>query len=169
MSSLSNWIPWSQHLTDKKNRAISEQGSYQGSCLCGSVHYEIRPPFSTFQYCHCSRCRKATGSSHASNIILPPRQFNWIQGENLVARYEPASSKHFATSFCQNCGSTLPWLAKTGKAIVIPAGTLDDHPNITPEQNIFWASRAPWFELPHKLKAFPTLPGKSKVCLLDDD
>lgn len=143
-----------------------EQANFHGSCLCGSVEYEIWPPYFTFQYCHCSRCRKATGSAFASNIILPPMQFNWTKGENLVKRYEPVSSKHFATSFCQNCGSTLPWLAKTGKAIVIPAGTLDEYPNITPQQNIFWGSRAPWFELPHQLTVFSTLPGKSKGCLL---
>jgi hypothetical protein len=47
-------------LTDKKNRAISEQGSYQGSCLCGSVHYEIRPPFSKAKKKKKGETRKTT-------------------------------------------------------------------------------------------------------------
>ena len=142
--------------------------SYCGSCLCGSVHYEISPPYSTFQYCHCSRCRKATGSAHASNIIMPPEQFNWTAGKAFVGRYEPTDSKHFATCFCKRCGSTLPWLAKTGGAIIVPAGTLDDFPELFPERNIFWDSRAPWYKLPHQLDAFPTLPGKSEACCLAD-
>ncbi|MEM5536944.1 GFA family protein [Neptuniibacter pectenicola] len=141
---------------------------YQGSCLCGSVHYEITPPYTTFQYCHCSRCRKATGSAHASNIIIPPTQFAWISGEALVGRYEPKESKHFANNFCKRCGSTLPWLAKTGGAVVVPAGTLDQAPGAHPERNIFWQSRAPWYTLPHQLNAFPTLPNKSEACCLLD-
>lgn len=141
--------------------------SYSGSCLCGSVRYEITPPYSTFQYCHCSRCRKITGSAHASNIIMPPEQFRWTQGEALVGRFEPSDSKHFATSFCKQCGSSLPWLAKTRKALVVPAGTLDDGPDTLPERNLFWDSRASWYVFPQQLDAFETLPGKSEACRLD--
>jgi hypothetical protein len=148
---------------------MNEKDALNGSCLCGNVHYAITPPYSTFQYCHCSRCRKATGSAHASNIIMPPEQFNWTRGEEYVGRYEPIDSKHFATCFCKNCGSTLPWLAKTKKAIVIPAGTLDEHPGATPERNLFWESRAPWYQFPHQLPGFATLPGKSEArCLIEE-
>lgn len=142
----------------------------KGSCLCGSVTYEILPPFIAFQYCHCSRCRKVTGSAHASNILMPPEQFRWTQGEEMVGRYEPEDAKHFATCFCKNCGSHLPWLAQTGKAMVIPAGTLDQIPpsyDLIPEQNLFWDSRATWYQFPHRLNAYPTLPGKSIACKLE--
>lgn len=54
------------------------------SYLCGQVYYEITPPYSTFQYCFRSRWRKATGSDHASNIIIPPEQFNELN-VNLTA------------------------------------------------------------------------------------
>ncbi|WP_286240172.1 GFA family protein [Neptuniibacter halophilus] len=139
-----------------------------GSCLCGEVRYEISPPYLHFQYCHCSRCRKATGSAHASNIILPPAQFRWLAGEDQVGHFIPEDTRHFANGFCRRCGSTLPWLAKTGKAMVVPAGTLDNGPDMSPEWNLFWESRATWYRLPHELNAYPTLPGKSEPCRLNE-
>lgn len=35
----------------------------RGSCLCGDVRFEVRMPAAWFQCCHCSRCRKKTGSA----------------------------------------------------------------------------------------------------------
>ena len=95
----------------------------RGSCLCAKVSYEITGNMGVFQYCHCSRCRKFTGSAHASNLFVAPGDFSWLSGEELVGRYDPADTKYFATCFCKNCGSSLPWLSKSEKVVVIPAGT----------------------------------------------
>ena len=130
----------------------------RGSCLCGAVSYEFEGPVYVFQYCHCSRCRKFTGSAHGSNIIVNPKQFRWLNGEDQVGRYELPDAKYFATSFCQRCGSSLPWLAQNGASVVIPAGTLDEDPEIRPTQNIFWHSRAPWREEPGALVQHDELP-----------
>ncbi|MCU7814031.1 MAG: GFA family protein [Candidatus Thiodiazotropha sp. (ex Rostrolucina anterorostrata)] len=133
-----------------------------GSCLCGKVAYVIKGNLGIFQYCSCSRCRKFTGSAFASNLFVSPDDFEWIDGEKYVGRYELKEVKYFATAFCTNCGSSLPWLAQTGKVVVIPAGTLDKDPQIRPSQNIFCASRAVWFEEPASLPEFEELPpGKS--------
>ena len=32
-----------------------------GSCLCGSVAYELQGDARRFYHCHCERCRKASG------------------------------------------------------------------------------------------------------------
>lgn len=134
----------------------------RGSCLCGSVTYDITPPLKTFQYCHCARCRKVTGSAHAANIFVPPAQFQWLSGEGLVGRFEVSDAKYFATSFCKNCGSSMPWAVQGGKNIVVPAGTLDEEPGIEPQQNIFWGSRAPWYKETCDMNKFSALPTKSK-------
>lgn len=133
-----------------------------GSCLCGRVHYEIQGHLGIFQYCHCSRCRKFTGSAHAANLLVTPNQFRWLKGEDCLGRFEPEESKHFATAFCMHCGSSLPWHAKTGKTVVIPAGTLDSPPDITPSQNIFCASRAQWYAAASDLPEYETLPPKRR-------
>lgn len=44
-----------------------------GSCLCGSVEYEVTGEAQRFYHCHCQRCRKATGKGHASNLLMTPQ------------------------------------------------------------------------------------------------
>ena len=132
----------------------------KGSCLCNEVQYEITGSLGVFQYCHCSRCRKFTGSAYAANIIVAPNQFRWLVGEEFLGRFEVPDARHFATSFCKNCGSSLPWLAKSGKSVVIPAGTLDGDPEIRPFQNIFYGSRADWYKEASELIKYDELPTK---------
>lgn len=131
-----------------------------GSCLCRKVAYEITANLGIFQYCHCSRCRKFTGSAYGANLLVLPQHFRWVRGEEYVGRYELEEARHFATSFCKHCGSSLPWLGKTGKAVIVPAGTLDTDPGIKPQQNIFYASRAPWYLEASALPVYEELPPK---------
>lgn len=134
----------------------------RGGCLCRQVAYVIRGHLGIFQYCHCSRCRKFTGSAFAANLLVAPEDFQWLRGEDQVGRYELAEAKHFATAFCKHCGSSLPWLGKSGKAVVIPSGSLDDDPGIQPFQNIFWDSRAAWYVEPGELLRYAELPPKQR-------
>ncbi len=131
-----------------------------GSCLCGKVKYQLTGNTGIFQYCHCSRCRKFTGSAHASNLFVMPEDFHWQQGEEHVGRFEPEDTKHFATCFCKHCGSSLPWKNKSGKVVIVPAGTLDDDPDIRPIQNIYWSSKANWYIPTSELAKHDELPTK---------
>ena len=133
-----------------------------GRCLCKKVSYAIKGHLGIFQYCHCSRCRKFTGSAFAANLLVSPADFQWLSGEEFVGRYELEDAKHFATSFCTHCGSSLPWLGKSGQAVVVPAGTLDDDPGIQPLQTIFWGSRAVWYAEPNTLPKQDQLPLKAR-------
>ena len=130
----------------------------KGSCLCGRVTYEVDPPFKVFQYCHCSRCQKSSGTAHAANLFVDPVQFRWTSGEEYTSRYEVPDAKYFAKCFCKNCGSSLPWLAKGGKNLVIPAGSLDESPDIRPQHIVFWDSKATWYIEPEHLQKFAELP-----------
>ena len=131
-----------------------------GSCLCGKVEYVFSGAVKVFQYCHCSRCQKFTGSAHASNIIIDPEIFHWTRGEEYVGRFELPDAKYFATSFCKNCGSSLPWLTKTGTALIVPAGGLNDDPDVRPKHNIYYADKAPWYVEVGSLVKYDELPIK---------
>lgn len=134
----------------------------KGSCLCKTVQYEIFGHLGIFQYCHCSRCRKISGSAFAANIIVAPEQFRWLCGEDSVERYELPEAKHFASCFCSSCGSSLPWMAQTGKAVIVPAGTLDDDPQIRPHQNLFCSNDAAWYVEPGQLTRYDEMPPRKK-------
>jgi hypothetical protein len=116
----------------------------RGSCLCGAVKYEVHPPFSKFAHCHCTRCRKATGAAHASNIYVAPAQLNWLGGEESVAHFDLPSALSFARWFCRSCGSPVPRISRSRRTVVVPAGSLDDSPEEKPKARIFCGSEASW-------------------------
>ncbi len=116
----------------------------RGSCLCGSVQYEISGEPAKFYHCHCQRCRKATGTGHASNLLLKPGTIKWLQGEELIKLYKVPEAKRFTNCFCSNCGGRVPRYVKETDSILIPAGSLDSEPPIRPQARIFWSSRADW-------------------------
>src|SRR6185437_1276109 len=104
----------------------------RGSCLCGLITYEVQLPVSKFAHCHCSRCRKATGAAHASNVYVPAEQLLWRSGHDHIRRFDLASALSFAKWFCDRCGSPVPRISRSGKTAVVPAGSLDDVPHDMP-------------------------------------
>lgn len=118
--------------------------TFRGSCLCGAVQYEISGEPKKFYHCHCRRCRKASGTGHASNLLVKPGAIKWIQGEERVRIYKVPEAKRFARHFCSVCGGSLPRYVKETDFIVIPAGTLDSDAMLQPQARIFWDSRASW-------------------------
>jgi hypothetical protein len=136
----------------------SEPELLTGCCLCGAVTYEVRSPFLRFAHCHCSRCRKATGTGHATNLYCAPEQFAWLTGEDLVVRYDLPSARSFATVFCCRCGCPLPHRTRSGREIVVPAGSLDKQPKQKPQVRIFWNSRVNWSCDGDDLPRFAELP-----------
>jgi len=122
-----------------------------GSCLCGIVAYEARLPFLQFVNCYCSRCRKATGSAYAANALVKPDAFLWIRGEDKINRYDLPTAHSFATSVCSRCGSPVPHFTRSGREVIIPAGSLDSDPGEKPSRNVHWSSRVPWLPPPGDL------------------
>ncbi|MEE4161347.1 MAG: GFA family protein [Woeseiaceae bacterium] len=115
-----------------------------GSCLCGAVAYEVTGDIQAFYHCHCRRCRKVTGTGHASNLILKAGEVTWSRGSELLRRYDVPDAKRFASVFCERCGSPLPRLSPGSGLVIVPAGSLDHDPPVAPEARIFSASRAAW-------------------------
>jgi hypothetical protein len=114
------------------------------------VRFEITPPVSGFRYCHCSRCRKATGSAHAANIFLPQSQLKWLAGESLIQQFDLPGAKRFAVCFCTKCGTRVPHKIKGTENYLVPAGILDADIGRRPESSIFWGSRAAWYCAPEE-------------------
>ena len=115
-----------------------------GSCLCGLVRFEVDPPFQIMAHCHCSRCRKSTGTGHATNLTAGPGQLRWLSGEDAIGRYELPTAQSYGKWFCSTCGSPVPRLRRDGRLYIVPAGSLDADPGVRPSHRIFWSSRAPW-------------------------
>lgn len=121
------------------------QTTVTGSCLCGAVKYQVTGEPKRFFHCHCSRCRKATGTTgHASNLFLQPGTLKWLSGEEQIRAFKVPEAGRFTNVFCAICGSRMPRQPKDTDAVIIPAGSLDDQAPIKPEARIFYGSRAAW-------------------------
>lgn len=117
------------------------QTEHLGSCLCGAVRFRITGAFERFYLCHCSHCRKDTGSAHAANLFSSTAKIEWLSGQDQVSTFKLPQTRH-RKCFCAICGSALPISSPT--MLVVPAGSLDTQSSITPDANIFTASRAAW-------------------------
>src|SRR5258708_9827378 len=100
----------------------------RGACLCQSVRFEADLPFTKFLKCHCSRCRRASGSAFAANAYVPPPAFRWTLGQDNVVRFDLPEATSFSTCFCRQCGSPLPHPTRSGRDVIIPARSLLDVP-----------------------------------------
>lgn len=128
---------------------------HSGSCLCGKVAFEIMGDFESFYLCHCSRCRKDTGSAHASNLFSTSATLNWLTGAEEVKTFTLPETRH-SRSFCTTCGSALPSAQMSGKLLVVPAGSLDTDVKIKPACHISMADKAQWDD---ELEKIPTTKG----------
>ncbi|MDO9362528.1 MAG: GFA family protein [Sphingopyxis sp.] len=127
-------------------------GTALGSCLCGTVRFEVTGGFDAFFLCHCSRCRKNSGSAHGANLFAASATIDWLSGAEKVTSYHLPETQH-ARAFCKTCGSALPSLQMDGALLVVPAGSLDTPADIRPMAHICCASRADWdvdlSDIPH--------------------
>jgi hypothetical protein len=114
-----------------------------GSCCCGDVEFTLEDSFSNFFFCHCEQCRKLTGSAHASNLFTSPDNINWIKGVEKIKRYDH-SERSFSKAFCENCASGLPFISKSGKSLIVPAGSLNGEPSIKLDAQIFCSEQTEW-------------------------
>ena len=126
---------------------------HHGSCLCGAVRFEIEGSFERFFLCHCSFCRKDTGSAHAANLFSTTAKLAWLAGEDQVTTYQLPSTRH-TKSFCKTCGSALP-RQPDATTVVVPAGSLESALTNRPDAHIFVSSRADW---DRELETVPTVP-----------
>ena len=129
-----------------------------GSCLCGAVRYTVSGEAQRFYHCHCSRCRKASGTGHASNLFVQG-SLTWNSGEELVRTFKLPEAARFANSFCEVCGSRMPRFIEKLGMVFIPAGSLEDEPDMRPQARIFLDSRAKWSCDESALPWFEQYPG----------
>lgn len=122
----------------------SPEHPVHGSCLCGGVRYALTAPFRRANLCHCSRCRKHSGSVGCAQGRVRADAFTLLQGGELLTVYRPDGGG-MAKVFCRVCGSSLfggEW--PDGDEVSVRLGPLDDDPGITVQFHSFAAAPAPW-------------------------
>jgi len=118
----------------------------RGSCLCGGVRFAYARAVSQVGMCHCSQCRKVSGTASNAVIVVPAAELRWLAGQQLVQEFAKPSG--WGSTFCRACGSPLPRKMPDAEAYWVPAGLLDDDPGLRIAGHIWVGSKAPWDAIP---------------------
>ena len=122
-----------------------------GKCLCGGVHYAVADAFVYAANCHCSNCRRTTGSAFKPFAGIEREKFRVTRGADTVMTFgeEDGHDAH-----CRACGSLLYSVVRDGAFVHVAMGTLMDDPTIRPSAHIFVGSKAPWFTITDDLPQY---------------
>jgi catechol 2,3-dioxygenase-like lactoylglutathione lyase family enzyme len=122
-----------------------------GRCYCGAVSYRVDDAFVYASNCHCSNCRRTTGSAFKPFAGIEREKLELVDGGNslLVVGDDDLNDTH-----CAVCGSLLFSVVREGSYVHVALGTLLDAPSVRPTKHIFVGSKAPWFEIGDDLPRF---------------
>ena len=137
------------------NGRVASPRLLAGTCLCGKVAYQVADTFEYAMNCHCSQCRRATGSAFKSFAGIQADRLALSRGHAAVLRYGGTDAHDVR---CVGCGSLLYSLVRDGRYVHVALGTLLDTPAIRPTMHIFVGSKAPWFDIADTLPQFDRLP-----------
>ena len=134
---------------------MSEPRTVRGGCACGAVVFEVPDEFAYALICHCSKCRRRTGSAFKPFGGIPVGAVRVTEGEGHLQRFGDGIDHDLS---CGTCGSLLWSVVRDGEWAHVAYGTLIDAPSRAPGAHIHTASRAPWETICDDLPQFETLP-----------
>ncbi|MEL6464937.1 MAG: GFA family protein [Pseudomonadota bacterium] len=108
-----------------------------GGCLCGAVRFVACNVPTSFGICHCTSCRRWTGSA-LCEVSVQTEDLTWTGTEHIATR---ASSGWAERAWCRVCGTNLyfrqtkqdKWFGATD----LPLGLFDDPDGFTLTHEIF--------------------------------
>ncbi|MER8369695.1 GFA family protein [Mesorhizobium sp. M0306] len=130
---------------NSRNRTLA------GKCLCGAVQYAVADAFIYAANCHCSNCRRTTGSAFKPFAGIERDRLSLATGEDnlMIFGDETGHDAH-----CKTCGSLLYSVVRDGAFVHVAMGSLVDEPTIRPTQHIFVGSKAKWFTITDDLPQY---------------
>src|SRR5882757_6211669 len=106
-----------------------------GECFCRAVRYAVADTFEYALNCHCSNCRRTTGSVFKPFAGIIRDKLGITAGDDNVMIYGDANASHDV--HCRRCGSLLYSIVRDGAYVHVAMGTLVDGPSIRPSAHIF--------------------------------
>ncbi len=128
---------------------------FTGGCLCGAVRYEIIGDPVRVAHCHCVDCRRATGSSFATNAFFKEDDLVVLQGTTKAYSHTADSGNTMTKEFCPECGSQLFGSGSGNQGIrTVKVGTIDDASAIQPQIEVFVSRALPFTRHPEFTEKF---------------
>lgn len=132
-----------------------------GSCLYGKVKFSINKDIQTMYHCHCSLCRKQSGTGSNSATLVNETLFEWVPGIDSIGTFRKDSG--FTSCFCISCGSPVPNKVGNSSFIWIPLGLLDETPIIKKRLGFCINSKSDWVPVIQLEQEYLELPSSSEL------
>jgi hypothetical protein len=129
----------------------------KGHCFCGAVQIEVEDAFEYAAYCHCSRCRRRTGSAFTAFGGIATEKLRVTVGADQLALINESAEGYYC--LCRQCLSPLFALTRQRKYVHVQLGVLSDAPSRRPDHHIQVASKAPWHDITDDLPQYAEFPG----------
>ncbi len=115
----------------------------KGSCLCGSITYEVTTDLHPVCACHCNQCRKVSGNyvtatkCDSNHLHIKGNSLTWFKSSDTAER-----------GFCATCGSNLFWRRYASKLTSIWAGSIDGPTGLKMTRQIHPDTKGDYYDLP---------------------
>lgn len=114
---------------------------WTGGCLCGAIRFRINKDPECAAHCHCSICRKQTGTAFTTGVGFEADAFEWTKGKPTYFR----DSVGVDRGFCARCGSSMTW-EPAGRGITVFVGCLDRAEDVRPTSHTYISTMMPWLK-----------------------
>ncbi len=130
---------------------------FTGGCLCGAIRYEVTSDPIRTAHCHCDDCRRATGSSFATNVFVKEDDLVVLQGELKSYQHPTDSGATMTKEFCGDCGAQLfGYSSGSVGAKGVKVGSIDDASFVRPEIEVYVSRALPFTRLSDETEKFET-------------
>lgn len=131
----------------------------RGDCLCGKTGYESEGEPVVMAACHCTDCKKHSGSAFGLYVGVPRDSLKTNGTELTTFEGKGGTGNYFHRTFCGACGSSMYCaIGAAPDLLFIHAGTLDDATWVTPEVQAWSGRQLPCVNLPDGTKFDENLP-----------
>ena len=124
----------------------------KGGCLCDSVSFLITDDLMYAGYCHCSECRRWTGSAFSVTGGVNESKFTLVKGEACLSSFKKGENS--IAYFCKNCSSIVYGKVPAHNMIFVMLGTLEESPSLKPQWHIYTDSKLDWYQINDDLPQF---------------
>lgn len=126
-----------------------------GGCLCSGVKFTYSGGVGPAGYCHCTDCRRCTGSAYTLSVRFAASNFEIERGNLGNFTKVGESGQALTRHFCKDCGSPI-YTSSEGhpEFLFVKAGVIEDPSLVRPVREIWTRSRVPWAEIPHNMASF---------------
>lgn len=128
----------------------------QGNCLCGLTRFELTVSVIKAYQCHCSLCRKQSGTASNLGAIIPMENFIWLSNREHIKRWKKETG--FTSDFCTHCGSPVPNELRGMPYYWVPVGAMEDAVSVEIVAHLCVASKAEWDSISNSIVQYDSLP-----------